>query len=79
MAQLLVSALLEDLSVVEDHDVIDLVEPVFLGDTTCGAERDLGARAALLRLAISQPPISLTGDLPLRLSRIGAGHTRLPA
>jgi hypothetical protein len=52
---------------------------LFLGDTTCGAERDLGSRAVLLRLAISQPPISQTGDLPLRLSRIGGGHTRLPA
>jgi len=31
---------------------------LFLGDTTCGAERDLGSRAVLLRLAISQPPIS---------------------
>ncbi len=28
VAELLVVALLEDLSVVEDHDVIDLVEPV---------------------------------------------------
>ena len=36
---------------------------LFLGDTTCGAERDLGAGAALLRLAISQPPISQTGGL----------------
>src|SRR5512135_436961 len=37
---------------------------LFLGDTTCGAERDLGSRAVLLRLAIAQPPISQTGDLP---------------
>ena len=28
VAQLLVGALLEDLSLVEDHDVVDLVEPV---------------------------------------------------
>jgi catechol 2,3-dioxygenase-like lactoylglutathione lyase family enzyme len=47
---------------------------LFLGDTTWGAERDLGARAVLLRLAISQPPISQTGDLPLRLSP----HQRQP-
>jgi len=35
---------------------------LFLGDTTCGAECDLSARAVLLRLAISQPPISQTGS-----------------
>jgi hypothetical protein len=29
---------------------------LFLGDTTCGAERDLGARAVFLRLAISNLP-----------------------
>jgi hypothetical protein len=29
---------------------------LFLGETTCGAERDLGARAVFLRLAISNLP-----------------------
>lgn len=38
---------------------------LFLGDTTRGAERDLVALAVLLPLAISQPPISQTGNLPL--------------
>jgi len=52
---------------------------LFLGDTTCGAERDLGARAVLLRLAISQPPISQTGDPISTPSRICGGHSRLPA
>ena len=33
---------------------------LFLGDTTRGAERDLGARAVPLSSAISQPPISQT-------------------
>jgi hypothetical protein len=51
---------------------------LFFGDTTCGAERDLGG-AVLLRLAISQPPINQTGEVPLRLSRIGGGHSRLRA
>lgn len=50
---------------------------LFLGDITCGAERDLGARVVLLRLAISQPPISQIGDLPVRPSRIGGGHSRI--
>jgi Protein of unknown function (DUF4232) len=45
----------------------------FLMDTSRGAERDLGARAVLLRLAISQPPISQAGDLPLRLPASAAG------
>jgi hypothetical protein len=35
---------------------------LFLGDTTLGAERDLVAREVPLRPAISQPPISETGD-----------------
>jgi hypothetical protein len=48
---------------------------LFLGDTTCGAERDLGALAVLLQLAISQTSISQTGDLPLRLSLIGGRHS----
>lgn len=34
---------------------------LFRGDTTRGADRDLGARLVLLRRAISQPPISQTG------------------
>jgi hypothetical protein len=49
---------------------------LFLGDTTCGAERDLGARALLLPLAVSQPPISQTGNLPLLFPAFGDDHER---
>jgi hypothetical protein len=48
---------------------------LFLGDTTWGAERDLGARSVLLRLAISQPPISQTGDVALPPPIIDGRHS----
>jgi hypothetical protein len=48
---------------------------LFLGDTTCGAERDLGARMGLLPLAISQPPISQTGDVALPPPIIDGRHS----
>ena len=48
---------------------------LLLGDTTCGAERDLGAPAGLLPLAISQPPISQTGDVALPPAIIDGRHS----
>jgi hypothetical protein len=46
---------------------------LFLGDTILGAERDLVAREVPLRPAISQPPISKTGDAAMRPSSLTVG------
>ena len=58
VAELLVGALLEDLPVVEDHDVVDLVEPVGLvGDeqdraVLCGLQQVGGERLAAGRVQV---------------------------